>query len=357
MKRSEFVLDEMTPLERAAAMAAGRDYDRIPCRPSLGEQPTRLTGVTVSQYLNSARIMAEAHLQAFKIYGHDGVSVGPDQFGLPEALGAKMAYYVDDIPQVPEPAVKTYRDLTKLKMIDPFKDGRFPLYWEALDILRERMGHLVKVGTGIGGPFTAAALLRGTANFLKDLRQHPEDAHRLLAFTTDNIIRYLEACREKGFGCGLGEPCASNTLISPRQFQDFVQPYLSRIGAWFREKTGGGYSLHICGKTRKIWLPMVESGASSISLDGAADLGEAKKVIGHRVGLRGSVSPVEVMFQGDRESILRAAKECIMMAYDSPKGYVLGTGCRVPLGTSRENIVALMDGARMYGKMPLERRD
>ncbi|MGI6713333.1 MAG: uroporphyrinogen decarboxylase family protein [Bacillota bacterium] len=40
-----------------------------------------------------------------------------------------------------------------------------------------------------------------------------------------------------------------------------------------------------------------------------------------------------------------------MKAYDNSKGYVLGTGCRVPLNTKPDNIMALMDAARVYGKM------
>ncbi|MGI6713330.1 MAG: uroporphyrinogen decarboxylase family protein [Bacillota bacterium] len=173
MKRSEFCLDEMTPLERAEAIAKGESYDRIPCSPSLGEQPTRLIGVTVSQYLSDPRIMAEAHIAAFKMYGQDGVGVGPDQFGLVEALGAKMRYSADDLPQVDEAYIKKIEDINKVKIIDPKKDGRFPIYLKALEILQDRIGSLVKIGTGIGGPFTSAALLRGTTNFLRDIKKKP----------------------------------------------------------------------------------------------------------------------------------------------------------------------------------------
>lgn len=352
MKRCDFILDEMTPLERSAAIAAGRDFDRLPCKPSLGEQPTRLTEVTVSQYLNSPRLMAEAHVAAFKIYGQDGVGVGPDQFGLPEALGAKMIYFQDAIPQIAEPYVKTWADLEKVGIVDPLKEGRFPVYFEALEILREKVGHLVKVGTGIGGPFTAAALLRGVAIFLKDLHKNPEAAHQLLQLTTENIIRYLDICRQKGFGCSIGEPLASNTVISCSQFREFARPYLSIIGKWFRENTGQGYSLHICGDTRKIWHDMADTGAVSLSLDNMVDLAEAKRAVGDRVALSGNVPPVEVMLHGNRADILQAAGTCIGKAYDNPKGFTLGTGCRVPLHTKAENVVALMDGARIYGKKP-----
>ena len=351
MKRNEFYLDEMTPLERSEAIAKGESFDRIPCSPSLGEQPTRLIGVTVSQYLSDPKVMAEAQIAAFKMYGQDGVGVGPDQFGLAEALGAKMRYFADDLPQVEEAYIKKVEDISKIKIIDPKKDGRFPIYLEALEILQERIGSLVKIGTGIGGPFTSAALLRGIPDFFGDMKKNPEAVHSLLAITTENILRYLEICWEKGFVSSIGEPFASNNMISPRHFQEFAFPYLQRIGKWFQKKINKGYSLHICGKTHSIWQDIANSGAASFSLDNVEDLAEAKKIIGHRMSLKGNVPPVEVMLQGKRADIIQAAKACIMKAFDNPKGYTLGTGCRVPLDTKPENIIALMDAARVFGKM------
>ncbi|MEL7566775.1 MAG: uroporphyrinogen decarboxylase family protein [Dehalobacterium sp.] len=355
MKKIEFNLDEMTPLERSKAIARGESFDRLPCNPSLGEQPTRLIGVTVSQYLNAPRIMAEAQIAAFKMYGQDGVGVGPDQFGLAEALGAKIRYSIDDIPQVGEPYIKKVEDIEKVKIIDPKKDGRFPLYLEALEILQDRIGSLVKVGTGIGGPFTTAALLRGITDFLKDMKKNPAAVHRLLEATTENILRYMEVCWEKGFVSSIGEPFASNNVISPRYFREFVFPYLQRIGSWFQEMMGKGYSLHICGRTQNVWQDIADAGAASFSLDNVEDLAEAKRIIGCRMALKGNVPPVEVMLHGKRLDIIGAVKDCIMKAYDNPKGFSLGTGCRVPLDTKVENIMALMEGARIYGKMPLKK--
>lgn len=350
MKRSEFNLDEMTPIERAKALARGERVDRLPCSPSLGEQPTRLIGVTVSQYLNDPQIMVKAHITAFRTYGQDGVGVGPDLFGLPEALGAKIRYFADALPTVAEPLVKADEDIAKVPIIDPRKDGRIPLYLQALEMLQDQIGHLVKVGTGIGGPFTTAALLRGQANLLMDMKHNPEAVHRLLAICTDNILAYMEACWEKGFRSSIGEPFASNDIIGPHHFRQFVFPYLKKIGDWYQNKTGKGFSLHICGKTRSIWLDMADAGAASLTLDNVEDLAEAKQAVGHRVALKGNVPPVEVMLHGQPSDVMAAAKDCIMKAYDNPKGYTLAAGCRIPLDTKPENIIALMDAARTYDK-------
>ncbi|MBU4209462.1 MAG: hypothetical protein KKD12_07315, partial [Proteobacteria bacterium] len=57
---------------------------------------------------------------------------------------------------------------------DPEKVGRLPLYLEALERIREKIGNEVVIGTGISGPFTTGAFLRGTEPFMKDLVRNPE---------------------------------------------------------------------------------------------------------------------------------------------------------------------------------------
>ena len=47
--------------------------------------------------------------------------------------------------------------------------------------------------------------------------------------------------------------------------------------------------------------------------------------------------------------ILSKQQRFVLESYDNPKGYTLGTGCRT-LGYKPENIIALMDAARVYGK-------
>lgn len=346
--------DSMTPLERMANFKKGSPVDRIPCSPSISYHACRLIGVSVPQYLHSPRIMAETHIAAFKIYQYDSVGVGPDFYGLAEAMGAKLEIPEGGIPQLAEPAIYSYSEISRLKPVDAERDGRLPLYLEALEIIKESIGSLVPVGTEVGGPFTTAALLRGPEGFLKDLRRNPDFVHSLLQLTTRSVINYIEAARKRGLSCSIGEPLASASVISPRHFREFVKPYLATITAWIKATGGGGPSLHICGDTRAIWADMADTGVSVISLDNQVSLEEAKKAIGTRVALKGNVAPVEVLLHGTRNDVLVAAKECIRQAFDNPKGFILGSGCTVPIDTPPDNILALMEAARIYGRMPMD---
>lgn len=45
-----------------------------------------------------------------------------------------------------------------------------------------------------------------------------------------------------------------------------------------------------------------------------------------------------------------ALKSCLRQASDSPKGYIPGAGCQIPLGTPKENLYALTEGVKKYTK-------
>ena len=108
--------------------------------------------------------------------------------------------------------------------------------------------------------------------------------------------------------------------------------------------------MSICGKTKKVWADMVDVGISNLSLDNIEDIGELKEEFGDKVCLIGNVDPIEAIMRGTREDIYNEARECIRKAYDSPNGFILSTGCDVPIGTDPDKILALMDAARIFGR-------
>jgi len=83
------------------------------------------------------------------------------------------------------------------------------------------------------------------------------------------------------------------------------------------------------------------------------DLGAAKVRVGHQVALLGNIKPTEVMYLGTPDDVRKNALECLSKGWDSPKGYILGLGCGLPIDTPPENIHALVQAARDYGQWPV----
>ncbi|HBC91742.1 MAG TPA: uroporphyrinogen decarboxylase [Pelotomaculum sp.] len=352
MKKDEF-RDVMTPRERIEAMRKGRPYDRIPCNPSLGDHAARVTGIKVAEYHLSAVKMAEAQIAAYRTYGHDGVGVGPGSTGIAEAAGCKVAFPEQSTPYIAEHVVKDYSDLFRLTPPDPRRDGRFPVFLEALEILVNELGKEVPVSLTVGGPVSTAANLRGVENFLRDLYYHPEFAHELLRFALDSTIPLIKEAAKLGVKFGIVDPVSSGSLISPKQYREFAFPYQKEMIHAMKEAAGSPPMLHICGNTKKIWLDMAATGAGALSLDNVVDLAEAKQAVGDRIVLTGNIRPTETMYLGTPDVVAENVKECLRKAYDSPKGFILAMGCGLPIDTPPENLHALLGAARKYGRYPL----
>ena len=69
--------------------------------------------------------------------------------------------------------------------------------------------------------------------------------------------------------------------------------------------------------------------------------------------IQGNVPPVEVMRLGTPYDVLPRIQRKYPKAYDSPKGFVLTSGCQTPMFTPEENMTALMDAARIFGHYPI----
>ncbi|MEY8000151.1 uroporphyrinogen decarboxylase family protein [Clostridium sp. Mt-5] len=345
--------NEMTPKERAAALSSGKGADRIQCCPFVGEVGAKFIGVKISELCHDYKLMADNEINLYKTFNFDSVGIGPNLFGIAEAMGTVLGYPDNDMPYVDIPIVKNYDDIDKLIPVNPYKDGRLPLFLEASKIIDEKIGMEVDVSSDFGGPFTTAASLRGTDIFLRDTLKNPEWVHKLLDISTESIFNYIDAVCDIGIKPSISEPVASLNVISPKQFRTFVKPYLKKCVDRIVERCGSAPSLHICGNTKGIWEDMVDTGVQILSLDNVVDLEEVKKAVGKRVAIMGNVKPIETMCNGGKNEIFDEVKECIGKAYDNPKGFILSTGCKVPRATSKENIQFIMDAVRIYGRYPL----
>ena len=156
-----------------------------------------------------------------------------------------------------------------------------------------------------------------------------------------------------GVGVGFADPVSTTSLLRVKQYREFSLPYFQH-NVDFIKKNGGGCGLHICGGSRKLWEDLNNTGIGCFGLDNIEDLEEAKEVLGPHMAIQGNVPPVDVIRLGTPQDVLRASKECIRKAWDSPNGFTLTSGCQTPMDTPAENLQAMMDAARIFGRYPID---
>ncbi len=340
--------DQMTSLERITAYNKGERIDRLPCNPNIANGAARVIGCKVSEFKNNGRLMAEAHIQAYRKFNYDGVRVFTDLYVQAEAMGAKVRYPLDDTADLDTPAIQDVVDIDRIQPADPFKDGRLPSHLEAAKILIDQVSKEVPCSGGVVGPFTTAFFLVGVEYMTRLLLRNPEAVHRLCEVSLETSLRYADAFMEIGLTPTISEPLSSCTIVSPKHFRQYSFPYLKRLIDFIHSR-GKAVTLHICGKTDKIWEAMADAGANCLSIDDVASLSDCKKQVGDRVRIMGNVDPSGVMYAGTPEEVRKATLECVRQAYNNPKGYIICSGCSLPIDTPFENIQAMMDTAREIG--------
>lgn len=343
--------DEMTPKERMQAILQGKHVDRLLVSPLILNYASRSLNLTVRSFCSNGKNMGDANIACFKKYRHDIVYIFSTTSTLAEAMGTRMYFPEDDAPQVENPFIQTREDLKKLKPVEPEKDGRLPVYLEAVKRCVDAIGNEVFVVPVIGAPFTTSAALRGTETFIKELYTDPELVHTVMKVATQSVKNLIDAYVKAGSVPVTVEPVATGSMISEKHFREFVLPYLKEVYAHIHSFSLPGV-LHICGKTKRVIQCMAESGADILSIDNI-DLLEAKALVGDKVCLMGNVSPADGMLKGNPEIITNMVKDCVIKASDSPKGFVLATGCEVPIMTPHENMIAFLEAGRRFARLPI----
>jgi uroporphyrinogen decarboxylase len=340
-----------TAHQRITAAIGLREPDSVPVVPQITYATSQVTGISFHEAMHSAEKMADALVAGYKAIGYDGVYVGwESSFNLvAEAMGCALWVPPGGIPTVSERVVNDPSDVDKIRAADPERDGRLPLHLKAVELVRREVGKDTPLFRYVPGPLTLASLLRGQEKFLLDLIKSPGLVRGILKPATESSRRFAVAAVEHGADIVVvADPLASTSVISPRVFDEFAFRGISEVMAAI-SKAGGVPSLHICGATTPILERMAATGTRIIELDYLVDLKTAKKEIGRSVCIQGNMNPTGTLFGGRPEDVEREAKDCIMKA-SGGGGFILSSGCEVPLGTPLENVRAMVTAGRKYGR-------
>lgn len=353
----------MTSLERIRCAARRQPVDRVPVAPYLGNHGARVAGVLIGEYCRSGRIMAEAQYRAWHIYGQDVLVAQSDNYYIAEGFGVEVQHYDDGTPTLRTPVVHELADIGRLRVPDPHKDGRMPVYLEAIRRLGEMARGEIAVRAPGTGPFSLASHLMGTENFLVELALAGRDPggvaeqslRHLLELTTDALIAFAKACLEAGAHLVMaGDSLASIDMISPATYREWAWPSERRFFETVNplaERSGAATILHICGNMSPVLETMADTGAHILELDHKVSLAAAKERVGNRVCLMGNLDPVEILWRGTPNAVAKAAKAAIAAGAKSG-GFILGSGCEVPVASPRENLKAMIETAMTVASDP-----
>jgi len=213
------------------------------------EVKTEYAGVTLGEYYASPEVMLQTQLRAREIfherYGLPKGGIAPSYSAYVEAsqLGTQVIFPEDNVPMVKGPVLHDARDVDRLKVLDPRRDGLMPRAIETWRTMRDNVPEDVHVALGgTEGPVTTAVIVRGQ-DFFVDVFEHPKEMHRLLDLVVEAsllIRRTVEEVTGRTITrTGIADDFSG--LLSPEQYEAFAYPYQQRIYDAFGHE---GRSMH-----------------------------------------------------------------------------------------------------------------
>jgi len=137
---------------------------------------------------------------------------------------------------------------------------------------------------------------------------------------------------------------SSATFVSPDIFEEIIWPVMKDSILRYHE-AGMVYVLHADAN----WDPMIPyftelpKGSVHIELDGATDIEKAYDTLRGHQSIRGDV-PATMLAYGTADEVSAYCEKLIQMGMGG--GFMLGSGCEVPLNAKPENVKAMIDSLR-----------
>lgn len=341
----------MTAHERIEATLSFRKPDRVPVDLHNFQPAARATGLPLSEVFTKGDILAEAMIKAWREFGHDMILLENGTACSAQACGVEVVYRDDMAPVAMKPVLQGLDGVADLQVPDPYTTFPMSEIVRATHIVASEVGEHVWIGGRADqGPFGLAAQLRGINDFFLEVAGGEDDEwlEALLEFTTRVAVRYASALLESGaHSVSIGDSISGPEILSPIQHREVAARYQHEFVKQVT-RMGGIAHLHICGNVEPILPEFVATGAQIIEVDHKTNMAAAKTHCAGKATILGNLD-TGLLSSGTPGQVTEAARAAIETLGEG-YGFILGPGCAMGPETPDENVHALVEAAREYGR-------
>jgi uroporphyrinogen decarboxylase len=376
---------DMTSRERMITAITNGCPDRVPVAPDISNMiPCRLTGKPFWEiyYFNDPPLW-RAYIEAARYFGIDGwFTEGSMQYQWPGERSAlvedmlktdqrwvvrvrarldNQRYCIETSYPVGDPPWRTLKPIHNIEAQWELFEKLFapPVGYNPslLHVQRAELGELGAFGISLGYPGFQSwlDLFEGGLTTLSVLYyERPDLVEGLRQMHEDQAVAQMAMILQERPDFVLLGGSGTLTLQSPKIARQLSFPTIQKLTRMAKQ-AGVPTMLHSCGKERLLvgWCAE-ESDLNCINpLEiapmGDCDLGEIKRQYGYRLALMGNLHTTEVMYLGGPQDVEQAAIAAIQ-AGAAGGGFILSTGDQCGRDTPDENIFALVEAAKTYGR-------
>jgi len=377
----------MTPRERMLAASRGELPDTVPIAPEFWSYiPARVLGLDMIEF-NKVPHWKALH-KTFRHYGTEGrgcVGVHPPVEGLSTTQEERK---VEDGRTEVRTVIRTpHGEMTRRSQMDG-KEPPWTLERQVKDIERDWPAYeYSKIGGDIDAikwqpvrdalaevgedyllevrlplmftDFIGVGRDGGLEQLIFDLVEREDFFRAVQERYLDYTRRFTEAaCRNSGgevYFIGARWSCAS--LLGPNMWRKWDKPMVA-AAVEVAHRHGKLVHIHFHGKCMEVLEDLLECGLDSICPferppgGDVTDLGEVRRILGDSVTVRGNVHTIETLIRGRPEDVRKQVRGIFEQWGPDKRRLILGTGDQVGGETPDENIHAMVEAGREFGRCP-----
>jgi len=330
--------------------------DTVPCYDSLDDSH-------ILSVMRRKQCTTDMRVACYKKLGFDGIPAKTKTFEKESKLDNKgRLTMIDEWNRryvYTEKHIKFYssggmsaEEFLSFEWPDPERQER---YDEVRETVKLAGNELAVVGI-LGGPFERSLLGWGFTRFLS-----------MLLKGNGTVLKHMEKVRDYWIRAGRIEietgvdaimitddyAFKHGPFFSPKLFSEAIQPLLKTEVASFK-KQGIPVIYHSDGNITMLLPLLVETGIDGIhpiEPSAGMDIGKVKNEYGSRLTLVGNIDSGALLSFGTPQQVQQVVRETIAKA--APHGsYILSSSNSLHYGCRLENIIAMLQAAKKYGKYP-----
>ncbi|MCO6453262.1 MAG: hypothetical protein J5I90_20945 [Caldilineales bacterium] len=234
--------------------------------------------------------------------------------------------------------------------------------------LRERAkaiqdaGYAVVMMSGVS-PFEQSYMLRGVEQWMLDLAADPDFAMALMRKITDlqkaSVIALLDEAGDFVDVLIMGDDLGSqtSTLISPKMYRHLVKPFHIELILEIKKRTKAKIFYHSDGNIISLLPDLIEIGIDLLNpvQVNAGDMGDTarlKREFGDQLSFCGAIDTGWVLPSGTPDDV-RAEVRRRIKDLAPGGGYILASVHCIQPDVPLENVIAMLDEAKVAGKYPI----
>ena len=294
-------------------------------------------------------LACEVTLQPLARFPLDAAILFSDILTIPDAMGLGLQFVAGEGPRFERP-LRDEQAIARLGAPDPGAELRYVL--DAVREVRRALAGRVPLIGFSGSPYTLACYMvegAGSDDFrtLKTmLYARPDLLHRILEVNARAVTDYLNAQIEAGAQVAMIFDTWGGNL-SASGYEEFSLAYARRVIAGLkRENEGRRVPVILFTKGGGGWLEsMARCGCDALGIDWSTDLTQARKQVGDRVALQGTLDPAVLLAP---PQVARREARRVLDAYGSGSGHVFNLGHGITPAASIDTVQAVVDEVRTY---------